>query len=107
MAVWIYVLDTFKPIDVDVGEVLRLAEDNPIELFNRHVKDVVERELGGIDGVELHDVYFNPEEFELLVEYIVRRDSGEASVKIIYSKDPISTLTRYYRYEERKIRRAA
>ncbi len=40
--------------------------------------------------------------FELVIEYIVKCSLGEVSVKMIYmiySRNPIETLARYYKYE--------
>ena len=99
MSTWLYVLDVFKPIDIDIGKLLTLAKEDPIKLFNE-VKEALESDLGRVKDVKVCDIYFNPRTFGLLIEYIVKCDLGEVSVKLIYSKNPKETLTRYYEHEK-------
>lgn len=102
MSAWVYVLDTFKPIDIDFIRLVELTDKDPLQLFNNYVRYVIEEELGSISDVKMYDVYFNPRGFELLIEYIVKCDLGEVSVKLIYSERPKETLAHYYRYEKSK-----
>lgn len=49
--------------------------------------------------MKIHDIYFDPSNSELLIEYLVRCELGEVSVKIIYSRNPAVTLSKYYEHE--------
>jgi len=99
VSTWLYVLDVFKPIDIDIGKLLTLTEEDPIKLFNE-VKEALESDLEGVEDVKVRDIYFNPKASELLIEYIVRCDLGEVSVKLIHSKNPRETLIHYYKHEK-------
>ena len=101
MSTWVYVFDEFKPIDIDTGKLFELAKKNPMELFNT-IKDVLEEYIKVIKDVRVYDVYFDAKAFELLIEYIVKCDLGEISIKLIYSKNPRETLAHYYWYERSK-----
>jgi len=98
MNTWIYVFDEFKPVDIDTNR-FELAEKNPIELFNT-IRDVLGEYIKDIKDVKVYDIYLNTKAFELLIEYIVRCDLGEISVKLIYSKNPREALIHYYNYEK-------
>ncbi len=98
MSVWLYVLDVFKPVDMDTSKFFTLAEEDPIQLFSE-IKEVLKGDLEEIKGVKLYNVCFNPKWFELLIEYIVKCSIGEISVKTIYPKNPQETLRKYYSYE--------
>lgn len=80
---WVYVFDEFKPIDVDTNELFRLAEENPLELFEI-IREILVDDIKEIKDVKVHDIYFNPSSFELLFEYLVTCGLGEISVKIIH-----------------------
>ena len=98
MNTWIYVFDSFRPVDIDISKLFTLAEEDPIQLFNQVKEDL--EDLGEINDVKVHDIYFNVETLELLIEYIVECSLGEISVKLIYSKKPERTLINYYNYEK-------
>ena len=100
LGVWVYVLDTFKPLDIEFSKLMELVDKDPLQLFNSYVRDVIEEEPGSINNVKVYDVYFDFRRLELLVEYIVKCDLGEISVKLIYSKSLKETLIHYYRYEK-------
>lgn len=59
----------------------------PSKLFDG-IKNIVENELGTIKSVKVYEIYFNPTEFEVLIEYVVECDVGKVSVKLIYSENP-------------------
>jgi len=99
MNTWIYIFDEFKLIDVDTGKLFRLAEENPLRLFEI-IKEVLVDDIKEIRDVKVYDIYFNPSNFELLIEYIVECELGEISVKIIHSRIPKQTLRNYYIYEK-------
>jgi len=101
MNTWVYVFDEFRPVDIDTDKLFELAEKNPKELFNT-IKDVLKEYIKVIKDVRVYYVYFNAKAFELLIEYTVRCDLGEISVKLIYSKNPRETLAHYYWYERSK-----
>ena len=100
MNTWLYVLDTFKPIDIDTGKLFELAEENPLKLFNMF-RDVLEEYVKDVKEVRVYDVYFDVKTFELLIEYIVRCKAGEVSVKLIHSNNPAVTLRKYYEHERK------
>ena len=81
MNTWIYVFDEFKHIDVDTGKLFRLVEENPLKLFEI-VGETLVNDIKEIRDVKVYDIYFNPSNFELLIEYIVECELGEISVKI-------------------------
>jgi len=54
-----------------------------------------------IEHVELYRKFFDPKNFDIVIEYLVRCSIGEVSVKIIYSRNPVETLKRYYEYEHK------
>ncbi|PUA33336.1 MAG: hypothetical protein B7O98_02605 [Zestosphaera tikiterensis] len=98
MNAWLYVFDEFRPLDIESSVLLRLARDDPVKLFDI-VRDVVEDYVGVVRDVRIHDIYIDPYTHEVLVEFIAVCDSGEISVKIIYSDNPIAMLRKYYRFE--------
>ncbi len=102
MPVWVYILDVFKPLDIDFDVLVNLVDSNPLQLFNAYVKHVVEKDLKAIRNVKVYNIYFNPKYMELLIDYVVECELGEVSVKVIYSKDPRTTLMHYYEYEKSK-----
>ena len=92
-------MDTFKPLDISLGDFLELAEKDPISLFNMIKTNL--RYIKGIEGVRVLKRFFDPKEFNVVIEYLVRCDLGEVSVKLIYSKDPGKALAKYYEWEKR------
>ena len=75
MNTWVHVFDEFRPVDIDTDKLFKLAEKNPMELFNA-IRDVLEEYTKDIKYVRVYDMYFNTKAFELLIEYIVRCDFG-------------------------------
>jgi len=100
MDTWVYVFDEFKPLDIDRGTLFKLAEKDPLKLFEL-VKKVL-LDVKGISNVKVYDIYFDPHNLELLIEYLVTYKLGEVSVKVIHSQDPVATLKKYYEYEKTK-----
>lgn len=98
MSTWIYVFDEFKPIEINTSKLFKLAEENPLELFGI-VKEALADNIKEVKDVKIHDIYFDPSNSELLIEYLVRCELGEVSVKIIYSRNPAVTLSKYYEHE--------
>jgi len=105
MKTWVYVLDVFKPVKLDVEKLFSLVESSPLKLFNL-IRETLKEDLGEIVNVKVFDIYFNPKTFDLLVEYIVNCSFGEVSVKFIYSDNPRQTLYNYYKYETEKRKRS-
>ena len=101
MNTWIYVFDEFRPVDIDIGKLFRLAEENPLGLFEL-IKGVLVDDIKEIRDVRVHNVYLNPSNFELLIEYLVKCNLGEVSVKLVHSRSPATTLRKYYEYEKRR-----
>jgi len=97
--VWLYVFDEFKPLDISTDRLLELAENKPLELFEEF-RDILTNYVKEIKSVRIYDIYFDPNNFELLIEYMIECELGEISVKIIHSRNPIVTLNRYYKYEK-------
>jgi len=100
MKTYLYYRDLFKPIDINVDTLLELAEKRPLELFEL-VRDVVEGELGRIYDVRVYGKYFDPKDFDIVIEFLVRCSLGEISLKIVHSKNPARALKKYYAYEKR------
>jgi len=94
---YLYFMDMFKPIDMDTDKLLKLAERDPLEIFNS-IKEILE-DLGEIREVQVYNVFFDPKSLELVIEYIMKCSIGEVSVKLIHSNNPIKTLRRYYEHE--------
>ena len=105
MKTYVYYMDTFKPIDMDVDELLKLAERDPLEIFNS-IKEILD-DLGEIKDVQVYNMFFNPKTLELIIEYIVHCNIGTVSIKIIYSDNPIEALRRYYEHERKSKMRAS
>ena len=101
MNTWLYVLDTFKPIDIDSGKLFKLAGKNPLKLFNMF-RNVLEEYIKNVKEVRVYDAYFCVKTFELLIEYIVRCKAGEVSVKLIHSNNPAVTLRKYYEHGKQR-----
>ena len=83
MKTWVYVFDELKPIDVDVGRLLELIEDNLLKLFEE-IKDVLAEYVKEVKYAKIQNTYFNPRDFEFLIEYLVECELGEVSVKVIH-----------------------
>ena len=93
-------MDSFKPIDINVDTLLELAEKKPLELFEL-VRGFVEGELGRIYDVRIYGRYFDPKDFDIVIEFLVKCSLGEVSLKIIHSKNPTKALEKYYAHEKR------
>ena len=98
-SVYVYYFDIFKNIDIGIEELFELADKNPLELFNK-IRDVI-KDLGRIEDVKVYRRFFDPKNFDTVIKYLVRCNIGEVSVKIIYSRNPVETLKRYYEYEHK------
>ena len=81
--VYLYCMDRLKSLEIPLEEFLELAERDPRGLFNR-VREFVEEEVGNIHNVRLYERYLDLSKMDVVVEYLVRCDIGELSVKIIY-----------------------
>jgi len=93
-------MDSFKPVDISVDTLLELAEDKPLELFEL-IRGVIKNELGQVYDVRVYGRYFDPKDFDIVVEFLVRCSLGEVSLKIIHSKNPAKALEKYYIHEKR------
>jgi len=93
-------MDRFIPLNVPLDKVLELAESRPLELFEL-VKDIIEDKVGKVYDAEVYEKYFDPKDLDIVIEYFIRYNLGEVSLKIIYSKDPVKALNKYYNYEKR------
>ena len=102
---WVYVLDEFKPVEVDVDRLLEMAEKEPLRIFNS-IRKALTGIVKEIKIVRVHDTYFNPDTSELVIEYLIESDIGNISVKFIHSSDPSQTLINYYKYEAKKHKQA-
>ena len=100
MNTWVYVLDEFKPIDIDVDKLLKLFKKDPSKLFEDVKEVLAEINVKEIKDVRVYETYHNPDSSELLIEYLVNYELGMISVKIIYSRSPKETLYKYYAYEK-------
>ena len=96
---YLYFMDRFITLNIPLDKVLELAENKPLELFEL-VKDIIENEVGQVRDVNVYEKYFDPRNLDVVIEYFIRCDLGEVSVKIIYSKDPVEALGKYYSYEK-------
>lgn len=103
MHTWLYIFDEFRPLDIDFETLLELVDKDPLKLFEA-IRDVVGEYIRNIEGVEVYDTYIDVHSHEILVEYIVKCEYGETSVKIVHSNNPFATLQKYYRYEEARQR---
>jgi len=88
-------------ISINTGKLFELAEENPMEVLDM-IRDVLEEYVKGIKDVRVHDMYFDARTFEFLIEYIVKCELGEVSVKLVHSSNPTVALRRYYGYEKQK-----
>jgi len=98
---YLYIMDKFIPLIISPSEFLELATDNPLKLF-KSIKSIVEGEVGQIYDVRVYGRFFDSENMDVVIEYLVRCRIGEVSAKIIYSNDPSQALVRYYRKERRE-----
>ena len=94
-------MDRFIPLKISIDKVLELVESDPLGLFN-YVKTIVEEKVGKIYRVTLYDVFFDPKELDIVIEYMVYCRIGNISVKLIYSENPSKALEKYYKYESSK-----
>ena len=103
MAIYVYYMDVFKTVDIESSEFLELADKNPLKLFDR-IRDAV-GDLGRIKNVKVYHRFLDPRSFDIVIEYLVRCEAGEVSVKVIYSRNPVKALEKYYRYERKSYRK--
>ena len=96
----IYVMDIFTETDIDPDTALKLMKKNPMKLFNEIKKDI-RKTLGDWADVKVASKYL--EKDSGLVEYIVRSNFGEVSVKVIVGEDPVKILREFYEYEAMRI----
>jgi len=100
ISTWVYVFDEFKPVDIDASKLFELAKRGPLKLFES-VREVLGDYVEEVRDVKVYDVYFDPDGFGILVEYLVEHELGEVPVKIIHSSNPVATLQKYYEHEKR------
>ena len=91
-------MDLFKPLNINLEDLLDLAERDPLGLFNR-VGGFIEGELGRVGNVRVYGRYFDPKEMDIIIEYLVECSRGEVSVKLVYSRDPSRAILKYYERE--------
>jgi len=94
----LYIFDEFRPLDIEPPVLFDLARGDPLKLFD-YVRDVVKDYVKEIRSVRVLREFFDPEAFDLVVEYIVECELGTVSVKIIYSENPALALQKFYEYE--------
>ena len=99
MSTWVYVFDEFKPVDIDTGKLLELAEKDPLKLLEI-IKEALADHVKEIKDVKVYDIYFDPSNLDLLIEYLITCELGEVSAKLIHSSKPSETLNKYYVYEK-------
>jgi len=99
LKVFVYLLDSFIPLDLSPEEIMSSFEKDPLRSFEL-VKDIVKRELGEIKEVRFYNSYTGSNGF--LIEYLVDFRCGQASVKIICAKDPRKVLVDYYKAEKER-----
>jgi len=99
LKVFVYLLDVFIPLNISSEEVMNSFEKDNLKPFEL-VKDVVKRELGEIKEVRFYNSYAESNGF--LIEYLVDFRSGQASVKIICTKDPRKAFIDYYKAEKER-----
>jgi len=95
MPAWLYVFDEFRSLDIEPPVLFELARDDPLRLFD-YVREVVEDYVKEIKSVRVFRKFFDPETFDLVVEYIVECEAGTVSIKIIYSDRPAEALKKYH-----------
>jgi len=98
MGSWLYIFDEFRPLDIELPTLFELARDDPLRLFDL-VREVLGDYVKEIRSVKVPRKFFDPETFDLIVEYIVECESGTISAKIVYSENPSSALQKFYKYE--------
>jgi len=98
MPAWLYIFDGFRPLDLEPPILFKLAREDPLKLFD-YVKEVVEDYVKEIRSVKVLRKFFDPDTFDLVVEYIVECEAGSISAKIIYSENPASALQKFYEHE--------
>ncbi|MEM0463048.1 MAG: hypothetical protein QXO02_05805 [Thermofilaceae archaeon] len=90
-----YVCDVLHPVDAEATMLFTLAEMNPLRLFEKYLRPLVERCVGEVKEAEVGDIYFDPG-IGLVIEYIARHSRGAVSAKLIYSHSPEKALAAYY-----------
>jgi hypothetical protein len=91
-------MDKFIALDITLDKMLELAENRPLALFEL-VRGLVESEVGEISSVSVYRKYFDSETLDVVLEYLIRCNLGELSVKILYSDNPARALSKYYEFE--------
>jgi len=95
MPAWLYMFDEFRPLDIEPPVLFELARDDPLKLFD-YVREVLGDYVKEIKSVRVFRKFFDPETFDLVVEYIVECETGTISAKIVYSENPSSALQKYH-----------
>ena len=99
MGAFVYLLDRFYPLEVPLGRLVELYNEDPIELFDI-IKPLVEGKVGRVHDVRLYRGFVSRASGSAIVEYMVEVDEGEVGVKLIYAEDPGKALMEYYEGEK-------
>jgi len=99
--VYLYTGDLFKPLDLPWEELEELREDprRLLDTLRPHIEELLDcsvRELKLFKAMTAGG--------ETVVEYLAALEgpavSGEASVKLIHSPNPVEALRKYYEWEK-------
>ena len=96
---YVYVMDVFRPIDMDFSKLTELALQDPQELFNE-VKEIVEEYVGQVKHVRLLHKYIDTKHREAVIEYIINCSIGEVSVKIVHARNTLQIMRKFYKLHQ-------
>jgi len=91
-------MDKFIPLDIPLNEFLELAEKDPLRLFSL-IKAIIEDEVRQVHGITTYKKFLDLKDMDIIVEFFIKCYIGEISAKVIYSKNPIQALIKYYSHE--------
>ena len=97
---YVYVLDLFSEVDLSIEEFIKIAKEDEAEALNI-LKPFIERYGLKLLSIEPKSAFQCRE--GRLVELIAKTESGEISIKLIESDNPINVLKEYYKAEKTSI----
>ena len=101
---WLYFMDEFKSIDVELEKLPTTSEDGLKTLVKLRstVRDAIEEKYN-VKPIEVKPRNFYKGDNGTLFEYTVKLENGSLSAKLMISENPVELLYEYYNWEYLKI----
>ena len=101
---WLYFMDEFKSIDIELDKLPVTSEDGLKILvgLRNTVRDVIEEKYD-VKPIEVKPYRFYKGDNGILFEYTVILKNGKLSAKLLIARNPTELLYEYYNWEYLKI----